>query len=1272
MVAAVAASRASATVSRTAATPRRTWKWPRIFLQDEYVPSVFSILRRKAGVAPLAPELLDDRTAKLTAMREAIAHQHERWSQLQMQGDEGTTRDARMRAEFVLAQAWKQVLNTLRAQLKVQDEQVVQNEQNPVGDSSMTDDRNERYLCRYTWTFLGDLPPITVEGRSRDSAADAQIHAWEQLVERAEEYRSRIPHALLEVRRRQREDGIIAEKEQERKRAENRQAQMCTRLPDDDLQNLQNLHDKMVQKMSSRTSQKLDVKESAMQLKDFLSTSSQKNNTSKTIFVHSLEWTLRGRRNAGGQLATERVHVERGFGDTAYAARGKACELMLKNFGCIPAEVDEADRICASEIRKSARPLESALRKAMGLRDRISDSTLELDHNEISAKLAAVYTLFLPELWNAAGENDSARRLQLLRALAGRDGNLPLHPRTWEGLVDDTFTITSTSRSPSQCELESFLRHKVSFEHDVDCLSEKASGSSSTSPSKLFRSPGAAEYFRKFRVLAAMERRKALEMVIGDRSCTAGQSLLDDEDHEDFCGLTVMRVGQFLDPFLSLTGGVATRGGRGRGEARAAALLDARKDDILCVAEQSPEHEDAGHESADVELISAAGEDKQLSTDTAHDRNVVRHKNSRRHLVRVLRKELVSCPATHSSTGAQSEGTDCGDLLEINPRKGSVDGKKTPVQKRVPRLYCRVLYNASPGERNSPGEDRAEGIALADDDLNYCADPGNAFSTQRLADDSRVSVFALSSETTARRQIAALRAACFRRNIMDSADTGQLQYEPGFVNDVLFRHVAPSISISSTTSGTRTSLPPPTHVVRRIFGPPGTGKTFTACGIVNEWRFAYEKEKILCVADSNVAADNLHKHLLRQGIGSLRFRSVNKVVSSSTSSSAASASAGAELGVITQKKKHEETFQNYGEKFQTWRENLHKAQVVVTTCCGVGHPVFAPFLYPRVILDEATQSTEISSLISLGRGCRELVLIGDPKQLGPTVLNNGGSGKELETTLFERLGGTKIWNNNSEQGDVEPMISSSDDVELVTQRRMHPELLEFPNEEWYGGKLVTHEEELEQTARKTRLEGVLGEHERRVTFVHVEDAGEEQSSSSLSSASKDDENDGTTFSSQRDAGATGIGSKLNRQEADAVVGYAKKLVEDLKEHPTQEMKDDEAVRIAVITPYSAQQKLLDRKLQSLTQALNKRNQNKNSVKINILVSTVDGFQGSEADIVLLSLVRTKEMGFLKDPRRMNVALTRAKEFLRVFGNREVLEHGGCRAWQRWVRKYGAA
>jgi superfamily I DNA and/or RNA helicase len=264
---------------------------------------------------------------------------------------------------------------------------------------------------------------------------------------------------------------------------------------------------------------------------------------------------------------------------------------------------------------------------------------------------------------------------------------------------------------------------------------------------------------------------------------------------------------------------------------------------------------------------------------------------------------------------------------------------------------------------------------------------------------------------------------------------------------------------------------------------------------------------------------------------------------------------------------------------------------------------------PRVRIasdHRCTQATEPRTALALARADAALVLIGDQKQLAPTVMSQEAAELGLSRSLFTRL--------HEAPSGVQSLRRSL----LSIQYRMHPLLREFPSRTWYGGKLedgvVAAQRQPPRSfpAPAAKIDDAVGGRLRdgasRLPLAFVDVPGREQS------------------------GRHGA-SKLNRAEAAYIAATARAVLTDLP-----------AADLGIISPYAAQ-------VSEIRKAL--RQQGVRDVE----VRTVDGFQGREKEVILLSAVRANRrqaLGFLSDERRLNVALTRARRGLLVMGCRNTL------------------
>jgi len=232
-----------------------------------------------------------------------------------------------------------------------------------------------------------------------------------------------------------------------------------------------------------------------------------------------------------------------------------------------------------------------------------------------------------------------------------------------------------------------------------------------------------------------------------------------------------------------------------------------------------------------------------------------------------------------------------------------------------------------------------------------------------------------------------------------------------------------------------------------IQGPPGTGKTHVAVAIIMAWaeKYAPMGERILAVADSNVAADNLYTRLEARGV-----QNIVRV------------GQGKEVGTMV------------GD--QLWQA-VKTANVVIATCIGSGMEMLesrgTAKYFQRVVIDECTQACEPAALVALGRSAEQAVLIGDHNQLPATVLSRAAKNEGLGISLFERM----ILTNG--------LASTL----LIEQRRMHSSIAAWPNLSFYQSQLVNAVED-------SALAPVPGfpwpNPECRVCFVDVKGANEQK------------------------------------------------------------------------------------------------------------------------------------------------------------------------------------
>ena len=384
-----------------------------------------------------------------------------------------------------------------------------------------------------------------------------------------------------------------------------------------------------------------------------------------------------------------------------------------------------------------------------------------------------------------------------------------------------------------------------------------------------------------------------------------------------------------------------------------------------------------------------------------------------------------------------------------------------------------------------------------------------------------------------------------------------------------------------------------------IHGPPGTGKTHVACEIVQQQLIRDGQNPILVVAQTNLAVDNLCEKLMSLGVRVIRIGKLDHIAPPVQSIS---------LEGQTEKKRVQEGKDKTKSPFpnkKTVKSILNAAQVVAATCTSAGDPNLKSTQFPFVIIDEATQVTEPTSLIPLVHGCQQLILIGDPEQLAPSLPSPQKSFDselevvELSVTLFHRL---------------QRVLPS---IFLSEQHRMHPKLAMFPSCKFYGERLLTATSRIQQQSAFQEEIPIL-ECRKPIVFIRV-------------ACSKKESRIGTSF--------------CNPGEAKAVT----EIINYLIEHKVSTQQ------IAVLTPYSGQVKCIQEECQ------------KEKIS-HARVHTIDSFQGREADIIIFSTVRCNsrgELGFTSDRYRMNVLLTRAKHGLIGIGCENTLSKGSL-LWKEWL------
>lgn len=403
-----------------------------------------------------------------------------------------------------------------------------------------------------------------------------------------------------------------------------------------------------------------------------------------------------------------------------------------------------------------------------------------------------------------------------------------------------------------------------------------------------------------------------------------------------------------------------------------------------------------------------------------------------------------------------------------------------------------------------------------------------------------------------------------------------------------------------------------------VHGPPGTGKTTTLVEAINETLM--KESQVLVCAQSNMALDWISEQLVDRGINVLRIgnptRVNDKMLGFTYERRFESHPDYPQLWAIRKAIRELRSHRTRGdERFHQKFEHLKarateleirinsnlfdEARVVASTLVGSANRVLEGMKFGTLFIDEAAQALEAACWIPMRRVTR-VVLAGDHCQLPPMVKSIAALKAGLGKSLMERI------------------VEHKPDVVtlLKIQYRMNEKIMKFSSDWFYHGEV--------ESAPQTRNRGILDLDEP----IEWRD-------------SKVDDEEG-------DSGESFVGEsfgRINKAEAqltlDTLEDYFKKI--------GKQRILDEHIDVGVISPYRAQ-------VQYLRRLIRKRESFK-PFRHSISVNTVDGFQGQERDIILISLVRSNDqgqIGFLNDLRRMNVAITRARMKLIILGDKATL------------------
>ena len=430
-----------------------------------------------------------------------------------------------------------------------------------------------------------------------------------------------------------------------------------------------------------------------------------------------------------------------------------------------------------------------------------------------------------------------------------------------------------------------------------------------------------------------------------------------------------------------------------------------------------------------------------------------------------------------------------------------------------------------------------------------------------------------------------------------------------------------------------------------VHGPPGTGKTTTLVEAINETLM--RESQVLVCAQSNMAVDWISEKLVDRGINVLRIgnptRVNDKMLGFTYERRFESHADYPQLWAIRKairelRKNRKKGSENYHQKMDRLKsraaeielrinaELFGEARVIACTLVGSAHHLLEGMKFGTLFIDEAAQALEAACWIPMKRA-RRVILAGDHCQLPPTVKSIAALRAGLGKTLMERIAENK------------PEVVTL----LKIQYRMNDEIMRFSSDWFYGGKV--------ESAPQIKYRSVL-DYDHPITWIDTsneenqitiegEDAPEDSASTS-SSVSAANQNSDLNFKEQFVGESFG---RINKAEAElTLLTLAEYFTKISKQRVLEERID-----VGIISPYRAQ-------VQYLKKLIKKYEFFKPYRRL-ISVNTVDGFQGQERDVILISLVRSNDegqIGFLKDLRRMNVAMTRARMKLIILGNKDTM------------------
>ena len=421
-----------------------------------------------------------------------------------------------------------------------------------------------------------------------------------------------------------------------------------------------------------------------------------------------------------------------------------------------------------------------------------------------------------------------------------------------------------------------------------------------------------------------------------------------------------------------------------------------------------------------------------------------------------------------------------------------------------------------------------------------------------------------------------------------------------------------------------------TKDVMVVHGPPGTGKTTTLVEAIYETLM--RESQVLVCAQSNMAVDWISEKLVDRGVNVLRIGNPSRVNDKMLSFTYERRfEAHPDYPDLWQLRKTIREMRNrrhrgddsFHQKIERLKsraaeieirinaELFGEARVIASTLVGSANRLLHGMRFTSLFIDEAAQALEAACWIPMRRVSR-VILAGDHCQLPPTIKSLAAMHGGLDKTLMQRI------------AENHPEVVTL----LRVQYRMNEQIMRFSSDWFYGGKV--------ESAPSVRHRGIL-DYDNPIVWIDSKDTlpfpADENTEPETVSNRYHEEFIGESF------------GRINKPEAELTLATLQELFDKIGRARILE----ERIDVGIISPYRAQ-------VQYLRQLIRRREYYKPYRSL-ISVNTVDGFQGQERDIIIISLVRSNEqgqIGFLRDLRRMNVAITRARMKLIIIGDVETL------------------